>query len=242
MDNDPLSNFPPEIQQRFRDTFQAFAGNASQNGPVSSAAHFTHTPQHRSHNDRVWTHWEYSAEEWERFDQVDWQAARRAYWLPNIVGTVVYLLTVAIVVLLFLSSMLGETEIFMATFFPLVVLFLIFGLRIHSYREAKKRHQARQSQGQTHTVTFSKDGVWEAGIHFPLHGILTNLRKVKLTFQPTVLHFHLEYRHFRQASEYGTLRVLVPYGHEEEAARLMQRFQVEVISASKKPYNPPEPV
>lgn len=63
-----------------------------------------------------------------------------------------------------------------------------------------------------------------------------------MTSQPTVLHFrrgqliHNNYRH-------DTLRVLVPYGHEEEATRLMERFRKEGIKA-KTPttYNPPEPV
>lgn len=223
MDNGPLGDFPP--------AFQHVAGGSA-----------TSFPQHRNHSDRVWAHWEYSAQEWELFDHIDWRAARRAYWLLNIVGTLVYLLIVAVVALLSLFSAIGETQIFLVTFFPLVILFLMFVLRIRSYREAKKRHQARQSQGQTHTVTFSKDGVWEAGTHFPLHGILTNLRMVNLTFQPTVLHFRREHIRLRQSNEYDTLRVLVPYGHEEEAARLMQRFQVEVIDASKKTYNPPEPV
>ena len=239
MDNDPLSNLPPETRQRVRDALHAFGG-AFQDVTVSSATHSTHTSRHQEHSDRVWAHWEYSAEEWALFDQIDWQAARRVYWLPNIVGTVAYLLVVAVLALLFQSSTSGL--VLMVAFILLVILFLIFVLRIRSYSEAMKRHQARQSQGQAHTVTFSKDGVWEAGIHFPLHGILMNLLKVKLTFQPTVLHFRRELLHLRQSNEYDTLRVLVPSGHEEEAARLMQRFQIEVIEASKKPYNPPEPV
>ena len=240
MDNDPLSNVPPEIRQRARNVFQSAADSMSQDTQMRSSTYFTHPPQSRGHSDRVWAHWEYSPDEWELFDRIDWQAARRAYWLPNIIGTIVFLLTVAIVTLL--SQTVASDQIFLVTFIPFVALVLIFSLRTKSYTEAKKRYQARQSQGQAHTVTFSRDGVWEAGIHFSLHGILTNLCKVKLTFQPTVLHFHCEYVHLRQPNEYGVIRVLVPYGHEEEAVRLAQRFQIEVIEASKKPYNPPEPV
>lgn len=27
------------------------------------------------HSDQAWVHWEYSPEEWEVFDRIDWQAA-----------------------------------------------------------------------------------------------------------------------------------------------------------------------
>lgn len=243
MYDDPLSNLPPETQQRVQDALRSFANGAFQDMSPVFVTQFTDAPNQQTHSytNQAWAHWDYDADEWELFDTVDWETARRKYWLPNGVGTLVYLLLVGILALLFASSA------FMRVLIPamalLVVLFLLFGLRLYPYSEAKKRYQARQNQAQPHRVTFSEQGVWEAGTYFPLNEIFLHLRKVKLTAQPCVLHFSREKERPGGATntDLDTLRVLVPRGREEEAAQLMQRYQDEVINAGKKTYNPREP-
>lgn len=134
-----------------------------------------------------------------------------------------------------------------AVFMTIIGVLLLTGLLLlivfsfYAYSEARKRHRAWQDQARPRRVSFSEKGVWEAGTYFPLNEILLDLKSVNLTSQPAVLHFKRECVHLRQANRRDTLRVLVPWGREEEAAQLMQRFRVEVIEARKRGYTPPEP-
>lgn len=186
-------------------------------------------------DDRAWVHWEYTPEEWALFDKVDWQAVWLRYWLPNLA-------------LLFIDIALGV--IFLHT--PASVVILVLGLTIvgvvflvrgYAYSEAKLRHRARQNQAQPQKVTFSRKGIWEAGTHFPFLA----LQNVRMTSQPAILHFRRKHHVFSTqgngVNKYDTLRVLVPYGKEEEAARLMARFQARIAELHKlNASSPPEPV
>lgn len=233
MNNDPGSNFSSRFR-RIEDTSHAFESSAF----TYDANTLHQNLQQGMPGDQAWAHWEYNAEEWALFDHIDWQAARRGYWPPNLIGLVCLLILG--LSLLFLPAY--RSLILTPAIFLVIIVFLLFVLRMHAYSEAKKRHQARQNQAQPHRVTFSKEGVWEAGTYFPLKELFWRLRSVRMTSQPAVLHFHREQRHIRASNEYDALRVLVPRGHEEEAARLMQRFRAEVIKAKKPTYNRPEPV
>ena len=188
-----------------------------------------------SDNDHAWAHWDYSPEEWALFDRVDWHAVRIRSWLPNLA---------LLVCTIILDSVFFHT--------PLSIVFLVLGLSIvapvfmlrgYSYQEAKKRHRARQNQTQPLRVTFSKDGVWEAGTHFPFLA----LQRVRMTSQPAVLHFRRKHHVYLSDgngnNRYDTLRVLVPHGREAEATRLMERFRSRIIELNKPGTDhPPEPV
>lgn len=130
-----------------------------------------------------------------------------------------------------------------------VLLFLFFGVFIatafsaYKYREAKKRHQARQNQAQARRITIAKEGIWEAGTFFPLNGHDVVLEEVKLTHQPTILHFRRT-KHFpgeETTPQSDTLRVPVPGRYENDAAHLLQQFRTEVIETQQRQMNPPEP-
>ncbi len=185
----------------------------------------------------AWAHWEYSPEEWALFDRIDWRAIWLRYWLPNVIPPVcIFILGITA----FRLSVLTMLLIMIA--FVLPVWAAIFAIRAYAYGEAKKRHKARQNQDQPQRVTFSSDGVWEAGIHFPLGGPFLKLRSVHMTSQPTVLHFRLKYLMRNNYVRY-TIHVLVPRGREEEAAQLMKHYQAKIAEAKKRtPSNPPEPV
>jgi hypothetical protein len=188
------------------------------------------------HGDQAWAHWEYSPEEWAVFDRVDWRAAWLRYWLPNLIPPVcLFILCV------FFFHVNVFTMLLALVAFALPPLAAVFIVRGYFYREAKLRQQARQNRAQPHRVTFSKEGVWEAGTYFPLTGVFLSLQDVHMTSQPAVLHFRRK-RLIRNNYMYDTLRVLVPRGHEEEATRLIERFRTEVIEAKKPTYSPPEPV
>ncbi len=198
------------------------------------------------HGDQAWVHWEYSPEEWATFDRVDWRTVWLRYWLLNLAPLVGLFILGILGVVFFPANSLGIVAgvIGFGITLLLPLLIVLFAVRRYSYLEAKKRHQARQNQAQPLRVTFSKEGVWEAGTFFPLRDAL---REVRMTSQPTVLHFRRK-RHFTSLSgrytEADTLRVFVPGGHEAGATQLMERFRNEVIeAATKKPtYSPPEPV
>lgn len=195
---------------------------------------------------QAWIHWEYSPEEWAEFDQVDWKALWLRYWVFNLAPLAVLIILDILGVIFFPANAVGIVSGTAGFTITLLLPFLIvlFAVRRYAYLEAKKRHLARQNSEQPLRVTFSKEGVWEAGTFFPLREAL---RKVHMTSQPTVLHFRRK-RNFATISarytEADTLRVLVPHGHEEEATQLMERFRTEVIkdTAKKPTYNPPEPI
>ncbi len=185
---------------------------------------------------QAWAHWEYSPEEWALFDRVDWQAVWLRYWLPILLPPVLLFLLGVVVFHLFVPAM-----VMIMIAFVLPPLAAIFVLRGYSYGEAKNRHKARKNSAQPQRVTFSQEGVWEAGAYFPLTDVFLSLQSVSMTSQPTVLHFRRK-RLIRNNYRRDTLRVLVPHGHEEEAARLMQRFQAKIIAAQKPINTHPEPV
>lgn len=201
------------------------------------------------HEDEAWVHWEYSPEEWTLFEKIDWDAQRFIFW--GLAGCCAASVIAAILpwfllppgtdagplLSMFLPALLGW-----CMFFPFTMAYLF------SYIDARKRHKARQQESRT--VTFSKEGVWEAGIFFPLDKFLeANLKKVTLTLDPPVLHFRLMRFHWgknwRASPTSATLHVPVPRGQEEEAGFLLERFQTEVIQAraqrEKRLKNPPEP-
>ena len=203
----------------------------------------------------TWVHWDYSPEEWALFDRMDWGVRlrrRAAIWL--LIG-----LPIALVVALFFFFLGGPLVVGLV--FALTLL-IVFGLGWYVDLSSwdSKRHQARRKRGQPRRVTLSKDGVWLAGAHFPLSGDVTTrveevtfihelvfLEEVTMTSEPPVLHFRraLAVMGSSRGADPSTLHLLVPRGHEEEAARLMQRYQLEVIAPNKRWLErlnaPPEP-
>lgn len=214
-------------------------------------------PQARN-DDQAWAHWDYSPEEWAIFDRVDCQAALLRYWLPVLIPPTCFFVCIVILILLsvvvfpiFMPGVVGIA--FLLSLAVMIVVLVTSVAGLYSYREAKKRHQARQKPGQPHRVTFSAKGVWEAGTYFPLRGVNTEaLQSVRMTSQPAVLHFRLreEFSNGTQTSVCSdTILVLVPRNREEEAAQLMERFLADREAkkqareeAKKRLYNPPEPL
>lgn len=211
--------------------------------------HRQKTLRPRFHEEEVWVHWEYGPEEWELFEKVDWNVQQLTFW--GLAGGTAASVIAAILpwfifppdtdagplLRVFLPALLGW-----CVFFPLMMMSLF------SYIDARKRHKARQ-QGPR-TVTFAREGVWEAGLFFPLNKFLeATLKKVTMTFDPPVLHFRLLRQHWgtnwSASPTSATLRVPVPRGREEEAGFLQERFQTEVIQEraqlQKRLKNPPEP-
>jgi hypothetical protein len=211
--------------------------------------HRQKTTKRWGHEDEAWVHWEYSPEEWALFEKVDWNTQRFIFWglasccTASVIAAILpwFILPseadAGQLLSIFLPALLGW-----CVFFPFTMAYLF------SYIDARKRHQARQQESRT--VTFSRVGVWEAGIFFPLDKFLeANLKKVTLTLDPPVLHFRLTRFHlgknWRASPTSATLHVPVPCGQEEEAGFLWERFQTEVILAraqqEKRLKNPPEP-
>jgi hypothetical protein len=187
-------------------------------------------------NDEAWVHWEYSPEEWALFDTIDWQPKRRVvFW------SLISLFTLGIGAGAYAVSGFGSAILA----FVVVALGMLFFFWLSRYTGARKRHLARQKSVQPHKITISREGLWEAGIYFPLK----DLARVEMTPRPPVLHFRsttvsTSTAESDVAASYR-LRVLVPRGQEEEAANLVLRFRTEVIEAReqarKHALNPPEP-
>ena len=213
---------------------------------------------------QAWVHWEYTPDEWARLDQMDLGPIRQRYWLTLALGMVIPVL------LLVLAPFFwgGESLFWVAPLVLVLVLVLFFVvLPSNDYRQAMKRHQARQDPVHPHRVTLSSQGIWGLGPFFPFtgtgvqeHEISVQLNKVWLTAQPTTLHFQVEHLKLKANPSGGavnvekipvpeTIHLLVPAGHDSEAEQVAQRFRTEVIEARDlalkrfrdQQVNPPEP-
>jgi hypothetical protein len=277
MENNPLDNLPPETRQRVENALKAlgggtaqdvfanrYQGNASQETeqPVEGAPMIVgswtyqeanplaNTPglQQTAGSNQAWAHWDYTPEEWELFDRLDWEPFKNRYRLTAIIGSIICIVVISALVVFAwnqFSSLFNE-HAFIVVFTPGVLLLTAFLVVIllaaASAKEAKKRHLARANPAEPHRVTLSEQGVWESGICFKIDSLLLELASVKITSNPTVLTFHLI------KSSLGTngnsvtfqkFKVLVPRKYEAEAEAIRQRYYNEVI---KRPaYNPKEP-
>ncbi len=188
--------------------------------------------QQRSETE-AWLHWEYSPEEWAQFDAVDYQAGRR--------------ILIALLVGLLCSVPFTLPFIFDPHVWGLgavvggcVISFTALMFWAITRAKARQRRRARQKADQPRRVTFAARGIWIAGAHFSF----ISLDKIRLTTPPAVLHFR-----FSEADNDGSvtiwrMRVLVPRGHETEAASLAQRYQAMLDDHEKQMEhfnNPPEP-
>ncbi len=254
---DNLENLPPELRQRVEGALRNLESSNFQgsnpsyvvqyvNGVPVQHADGSHTP--RSHHDDAWTHWNYSDREWALFQQIDGGAARRNRLLRTLLSILVYLVIVGVMAWYFLGPHAffddpgADISVLVTFSFVLLVWLLIWiFVRTDAMTEQKKRLQARQDATQPHRVTFGANGIWEAGTHFPINHLGVVLKRVNMTSQPSVLHFHVEKEHFRSSNGSYAIPVPVPYGCEGEANQLIQRYESEVIHVVKKPYNIPEP-
>ena len=237
LDDDLLNNASAQTRQRFEEARSRRKSQESQFQVVVPPASIDALDAKMQQDSQAWVKWEYSPEEWARFDQIDWRPGRRAcFWL--LMG----LLPVGLGLLLFAVSGSAVAGVVAFASLALPMLFLFW---LSHGTEATRRHKARQKSAQPHRVTIARQGMWEAGAYFPLD----NLARVKMTSGPPVLHFH-SFTVYTDTATADTAtsyrrRVLVPRGHEEEAERLVQRFCTEVIEAREHAWqrwmNPPEP-
>jgi hypothetical protein len=275
LSDDPLNNVSPKTRQRYESAlarrrskergFQkvspfSVARHIEASAPQEQIneshawAHEAPAPQEQGSANQAWIHWEYNPEEWAHFEKIDWKSVRRTYWL--LVG-LCFPFFCDLIVIIWVSIFLLPSPAFehfptVPLLFPLgYVLFLLLSLvplivlssYSYLYDQAKRRHKARQ-QDRFHRVTIAKEGVWEAGAYIPFDV----LKEVTMTPQPPALHFRRgkSLLATRNAPLHNTFHVIVPRGHEEEAAHLVQRFRTEVIEAREQAWqrsmNPPEPL
>jgi hypothetical protein len=219
---------------------------------------------------RYWARWDYTSEEWQRLDQLDWAPARRSMLMRALlpVGSLVLLGGVLASVVL---GKLRADELL----FPLllgVLLALLFGsllyfwLVLPPYRQARQRHLARKLGPQQIIIgAFSPDELhrehflWQARLPIPLLqfiwldfvSIELQQADLQLGGLPVVrLRRHLHQLTRRRRHWYRlemdpasppariigwseTLYLSVPFGHEAEAAALVQRFRYLTIPAAK---------
>jgi hypothetical protein len=241
---DALNTLSPEKRQRVEDALRSLGEHGlqgmsptyivQQNGTPGQYTQQSSSPinLHYTREGDSWAHWEYAPDEWKLFDQIDWHFQPLLFWVL-LLGTLISL-GGAIVPWIITFSFIAPAFLFISAVVLWVVFFFFLMCYIAPYRAAWKRHKARKQQA--HTVTFSRRGIWEAGVAFALDENGTILKKVTQTSQPSVLHFHLKQNvgSSYQGSTYvpSTLRVLIPRGHEAEAGSLLQRFQG-VLQAQK---------
>ncbi|HEY1349273.1 MAG TPA: hypothetical protein VGF67_06580 [Ktedonobacteraceae bacterium] len=212
--------------------------------------HQHRTAKSRLHEQEAWMRWQYSPEEWALFERVDWRPIRLLFW--GLAGGCAASVLAAILPWFLFPSGEAGTPLLLAVYLPAILVWCVLvpltARYFFLYLDARNRHIARRQEPRT--VTFSGEGIWEAGTFFPVEKFLSaNLKKVTLTFDPPVLHLRLTRwprgKNWRSSSTTTTLHVPVPHGQEEEAGFLQERLQTEVIQAraqlETRRNNPPEP-
>lgn len=224
-----------------------------------------------SQQERAWAHWEYTPDEWKQLDRLDWGRTVQRYWLTVGPGILGLLASSALFLWVRMTSAANTVFALIAMAFFLILLIILLVIGNGSVSRPKKRHQARQNASQPHTVTLSGKGMWQAGVFFPLerlwgdiHEWRVMLHEVRLSTQPTMLHFRVEhdvtsYRVGSDGHNYKsnysvveTIPLLVPHAHESEAEQIAHRFRSEVIevrerenarkrAAEEARMHPPEP-
>ncbi len=187
----------------------------------------------------VWIEWEYTAEEWKAADRLDWQRARCMFLLTIVVvctylGIGVYqLLSSELVearrdtpVVIVLSGILS----WLLLLLPALVFPWLYVWR--PYREAWKRHMARQSRPRTVTLgtalgynLFLK----MADTSLPLHDDKVYLIGVKCSARSLVV---LRLRRFHpcgRSSWWDTVYLLVPSYAVEQVVPLVERLRNDIM-------------
>lgn len=218
--------------------------------------------QHKRHGKRqqktaetdFWASWNYTPEEWLEFDRLDWKpVARKGQIFFSVALPLCIIVTVLVAFLLHqilprpdISYWIGVliTSFFLVPFPAFFVWFLRFNDSIFLARE---RHQARLNGEQRVTIGIydhhsEEQNIWLGGQRFLLLDGWHKLDKVYLTYNPPVLHLGVRYAsrgvsiHGQRssASSYDTFHILIPRQYEEEAKKLPERFQFEVIKAEER--------
>lgn len=198
-----------------------------------------------------WARWEYTPEEWKRFDQVDYG---RATNVLLVVAVGVPLICMAFVAFVFMGVNSNPLQtspdysvlVIMVPMMLLMAFLLTFFLAGRRWWEARKRHLARKGEPRRVTIgvpssLFHHQGLWIAGNFVPVQETFLELTSVRLTQNPSVLHLRRKHIHLRQSNWHDTLHILVPQGREAEAAHLVKHFQAETIAPLKQKPAHPEP-
>jgi hypothetical protein len=240
---------PPQTGQHAEDHPGALGGGTFPGMNQIFSGQFTMGQKNRTGESQAWAHWEYGPYEWSLFNKIDWLPVRNRSQRTLIMSPVICLVIIGALLAVLLVGFqvpIPATFAIVLTSAILLLTALMFVMisAANSGKGAKARYQARQNQAEPHRVTFSRQGIWEAGTFFPFNSAGLELESVKLTANPAVLHFKM-LKFNSDGSWTGTaqkIHVPVPRGSEGEAEHLRQRYYAEGIKTWKKPYNPPEPV
>jgi hypothetical protein len=195
-----------------------------------------------------WARWDYTPEEWQRFDRFDFTRATIHMLIFAAISLFIYLLAVA----LFLSAALyapDDSNTFLFVFIPLMLLLLFLPLLFHIVRHyvpRVRRHRARVQQDIRRVtigpISLGDQAIWEAGQYIPLQSLFFKLKRVQFKEQPVPrLHFRRRHLEIRQSSWSDSIEIPVPTGHENEAQALVQRFHQETING-RGIFTPAEPI
>jgi hypothetical protein len=211
--------------------------------PHEPHASLQHGSQSATRRGDYWARWQYTAEEWQLLDRLDWNAAKRSSLLW---GSGILLINALDFVFFILSS--DATTLLQMLFFPGLLLIVSAGIFAaysgRPLREAYRRHSARLNGPKRVTigkVVFCDQAIWQGGLYIPLQASFLNLVKVKMTLDPPQLWLRRRHSGIQQFSWFDTIHLLVPQGHEEEARHLLERFHKETIGAKKRIPAPAEP-
>lgn len=217
----------------------------------------------------AWAHWEYTPDEWAQLDRMDWGRAVQRYWFTAVLGTLSFLASIAFLFWLAVVAP-GPGSFGIMALVPLLMLLFYCVVPSKAFHKARKRHRARKNASQPqkgtlasqvalrynaeyevsqpYKVTLSGQGLWMAGTYFPLAGRGVEaaersvmLREVRLSTQPTMLHFRVDHDVAHFSSSTGLLYsyhqeiipLLVPAGHESEAEQIVHRYRTEVVVSRK---------
>lgn len=201
-------------------------------------------PQQASgYGSNAWARWDYTPDEWAAFDQLDWVPVRNRSLLMLILSPTLFL---AITTISFLWGSPDQVGLLLTLLLLLLIATIwLMIAAIAALIDTGKRHRARHKPAELPRVTLTASGLWLTGTYFPLREDFWHIKWVKMTTNPTVLHFKLRQTGIIEGhtTDIGlistrTIHIPVPRSHEAEAEQLWQRYDDMVARSKKKPEHP----
>lgn len=191
--------------------------------------------QRAAANVRYWARWQYSEEEWQRLDELDWARTKRWFYGTLIFFGVVAPLWWAAFYLIAWPYVSPQFEFTPSLFNAWMIFVIVAGLsfavlfvvgQIKAYQSGKARHIERQTSGVSRVIEIGPLGICQSGKCIPLVGL--NLRLTDVCIDPR------DPSLFRFAIELGRgfpagILIPIPKGQEAAANELAELFMREIV-------------
>jgi hypothetical protein len=184
---------------------------------------------------RYWLRWSYSAEEWQRFDHLDWSRTQRWFYGMLVLLTIVAPCWWALILPVGLPPFLDALEsgpwffrVWMGFVLIVGLISLVMFIRgeWRAFVSGKARHNQRQSPESNRILDIGPLDICQSGICIPLVGANLKLKGVYIDPSDSSL---LKFDIVRGRGIPAGMSIPIPNGQEASAQQLVERFAREIL-------------